>query len=203
MQTPQTELMYHGTCHLFDRFSLDHLGQGEGKSKFGHGIYITSSYTTAALYASKAARARGLHTCYVYTVEVPTLTTANHIFSNRAVDQAVAHRAAQAIGQPIPHEAMTAGKFLRKYLGNLLTGQCGTLRQMTTKADARAEDAASRFLHGIGVTFLAWPQSQTKPDGDTNRAVLDADDIRILRIEQVQTDERNRLLPGTAITITP
>ena len=42
-----TEIFYHGTCYLFDRFSLSCSGSGEGKSKFGHGIYITSSYKTA------------------------------------------------------------------------------------------------------------------------------------------------------------
>ena len=37
-----TEIFYHGTCYLFDRFSLSCSGSGEGKSKFGHGIYTTS-----------------------------------------------------------------------------------------------------------------------------------------------------------------
>ena len=66
-----TEIFYHGTCHLFDKFSLSFLGEGEGKSKFGQGIYITSSYRTAALYAAKAAKANNKNSCYVYTVEVP------------------------------------------------------------------------------------------------------------------------------------
>ena len=54
---PHTEIFYHGSCHLFNKFSLTFLGSGEGKSKFGHGIYITSNYKTAALYAAKAAKA--------------------------------------------------------------------------------------------------------------------------------------------------
>jgi len=37
------EVFYHGTCRLFDTFDPNRLGSGEGKSKFGHGIYITSS----------------------------------------------------------------------------------------------------------------------------------------------------------------
>ena len=60
---------YHGTCRLFNKFSISHLGEGEGKSKFGQGIYITSSYATAALYAAKAGKANGVDTYYVYTVE--------------------------------------------------------------------------------------------------------------------------------------
>ena len=80
----KTEIFYHGTCHLFDKFSLSFLGSGEGKSKFGQGIYITSSYKTAALYASKAAKANGKESYYVYTVEVPKLTDDNHVFSCKA-----------------------------------------------------------------------------------------------------------------------
>ena len=65
------------------------------------------------------------------------------------------------------------------------------------KADAQAEAAVSEFLNKIGIVYLAWPQSQTKPDGDTNRAVLNADDIRIVKVEQVDVDEKNRLIDGS------
>ena len=46
----------------------------------------------------------------------------------------------------------------------------------------------------IGVVYLAWPQSQTKPDGETNRAVLNQNDIRIVKVEQVEVDDKNRLI---------
>jgi hypothetical protein len=68
---------------------------------------------------------------------------------------------------------------------------------MMDKADAQAEAAVSEFLKKIGIVYLAWPQSQTKPDGDTNRAVLNADDIRIVKVEQVEVDEKNRLIEGS------
>jgi hypothetical protein len=68
---------------------------------------------------------------------------------------------------------------------------------MMDKADAQAEAAVSEFLNKIGIVYLAWPQSQTKPDGDTNRAVLNADDIRIVKVEQVEVDEKNRLIEGS------
>ena len=69
-----TEIFYHGTCHLFDKFSLSFLGSGEGKSKFGLDIYVISNYKTAALYASKAAKANGMECCCVYAVEMSVLT---------------------------------------------------------------------------------------------------------------------------------
>ena len=194
---PHTEIFYHGTCRLFDKFSLSFLGEGEGKSKFGHGIYITSSYKTAALYASKAAKSNGKDCCYVYTVEVPMLTEDNHIFSCKAVNDDVISRVEQKIGASIPDEVKRAGKYFRKYLGNLLTGQKGTVKKMMSKADAEAESKASEFLKSVGVVCLAWPHSQANPDGDTNRAVLNEEDIKILKIEQVEVDEKNKLIESS------
>ena len=199
----QTETFYHGTCYLFDKFSLSFLGSGEGKSKFGQGIYITSSYKTAALYASKAAKANGKKCCYVYTVAVPILTENNHIFSCKLVNQEVVVRVEEAIDQTIPEEVKSAGKLFRKYLGNLLTGQSGTVKKMMSKADAVAENAVSQFLNSVGIIYLAWPQSQTKPDGETNRAVLNENDIRIIKIEQVEVDEKNKLIEGSVKLIQP
>lgn len=193
----QSEIFYHGTCYLFDKFSNSFLGKGEGKSKFGHGIYITSSYKTAALYASKAAKANDMETCYVYTVEVPVLTEDNHIFSSRPVASSIVARVEEVIGESIPDEVKSLGKYLRKYIGNLLVGNRATVKKMMDKADSAAEAAVSEFLNKIGVLYLAWPQSQTKPQGDTNRAVLNADDINILKIEQVEVDAKNKLIEGS------
>ena len=196
-----TEIFFHGSCHLFDKFSSAFLGAGEGKSKFGHGLYITSSYKTAALYAAKAAKANGKDSCYVYTVEVPLLTDDNHIFSCKPVNADVVQRVETALGVTVPDEVKSAGKLFRKYLGNLLTGQHSTVKKMMSKADVAAESAVAGFLDRIGVVYLAWPQSQTKPDGDTNRAVLNEDYITIVKIEQVAVDEKNKLIEGSAIEI--
>ena len=196
------EIFYHGTCRLFQEFSLSFLGQGEGKSKFGQGIYVTSSYATAALYAAKAGKANGVTDCYVYTVEIPSITDDNHVFSCKPVHEAIIQRTEQVLGERIPDEVKEAGKFFRKYLGNLLTNQRGTVKKMMGKADAVAENAASKFLDEIGVDFLVWPQSQRKPDGDTNRAVLNERKIKILKIEQVSVDEKNKLIPGSEREVT-
>ena len=195
------EIFYHGTCHLFSQFDVSFLGTGEGKSKFGNGIYITSSYETAALYAAKAARANGKDTLYVYTVEVPDLTDENHVFSCKEVNQAVVQRVEAVLGA-IPQEATASGKYFRKYIGNVLSGKKASLKQMLDKADAQAENAASRFLDEVGIVYLAWPQAQTKPDGDTNRAVLNASNVRVMKIEQVQVNEKNKLINGSQEEIT-
>ena len=191
------EVFYHGTCRLFDSFDPNRLGSGEGKSKFGHGIYITSSYETAALYASKVAKCHGSDCKYVYTLEVPDLTDNNHVFSCKPVNPIVAERLQTALGETIPEEAKSLGKFFRKYIGNVLIGNRKTIKQMTGSASSEAEDAVTKFLNENDVIFLAWPQAQTKPDGDTNRAVLNAECIKILKIEQVQTNDKNKLIKGS------
>lgn len=195
------EVFYHGTCRLFDSFDPNRLGSGEGKSKFGHGIYITSSYETAALYASKVAKCHGSDCKYVYTLEVPDLTDDNHVFSCKPVNPIVAERLQTALGETIPEEAKSLGKFFRKYIGNVLIGNRKTIKQMTGSASSEAEDAVTKFLNENGVIFLAWPQAQTKPDGDTNRAVLNAECIKILKIEQVQTNDKNKLIKGSETLI--
>ena len=195
------EIFYHGTCHLFSQFDMSFLGTGEGKSKFGNGIYITSSYETAALYAAKAAKANGKDTLYVYTVEVPDLTDENHVFSCKEVNQAVVQRVEAVLGA-IPQEATASGKYFRKYIGNVLSGKKASLKQMLDKVDAQAENAASRFLDEVGIVYFAWPQAQTKPDGDTNRAVLNASNVRVMKIEQVQVNEKNKLINGSQKEIT-
>lgn len=179
------EIFYHGSCYLFDNFSLSYLGRGEGKSKFGHGIYITSSFETAVLYASKAAKANGMDCCYVYTVEVPQMTNDNHVFSSKPVNEDIIQRAEEKIGECIPNEAKSAGKYFRKYIGNLLVGNRTTLKKMISKADADAESAVAKFLDSIGVVFLVWPHSQNNPDGATNRAVLNESNIHIVKVEKI------------------
>ena len=199
-----TEVFYHGTYRLFNTFSLDFLGEGEGDNKFGKGIYITSSYRTAALYASKAAKKGGSDKYYVYTVEVPVLSEANHLYSNSAVNKDIVALVEKKIGESIPNEAKEKGKFFRKYVGNLLDHKQNspdkkrkTIKQMTDKASPDVELLASAFFRELGLTFFVWPQAQTKPDGVTNRVVLDTKDIKILKIEQVECDKDNELIKGS------
>ena len=94
------------------------------------------------------------------------------------------------------------GKLFRKYLGNLLTGQRSTVKKMTDKANYEAEDAASTLFDSIDVDYYVWPKAQTKPDGETNRTVFNVNNIRILKIEQVEVNAKNELIPGSGKEVT-
>lgn len=50
---------YHGSAVRFENFDLSHALEGDGKVKFGCGIYLTSRHETAEVYARTAAKNKG------------------------------------------------------------------------------------------------------------------------------------------------
>ena len=182
-------IVFHGTTSLFDHFDLTYLGEGEGKSKFGVGHYASSVYETAALYAGKC---KG-KTKYVYTLEVPDLTDTNHIVSAKPPHKSIVEKAEEQIGQ-IPDEAKSSGKYFRKYIGNLIIGNKGTVKKMIGSLNTEGEIKVSKFLYEIGILYLVWAHSQSKPDnGKINVAILDDSIIAIKKIEEVELDEKGKL----------
>ena len=186
-------IVYHGTTSKFDHFDLAHLGEGEGKSKFGVGHYASTVYATAALYAGKC---KG-RTKYVYTLEVPDLTDSNHIVSAKPPHKSIIEKAEEHIGQ-IPDEAKSSGKAFRKYIGNHLLGNKGTVKKMTGSLSTEGEIKVSKFLYEIGVLYLVWAKSQACPDnGQINVAILDDSIIEIKKIEKVKLDEKGKYIDGS------
>jgi ribA/ribD-fused uncharacterized protein len=185
-------IVFHGTTKKFDHFDITHLGEGEGKSKFGIGHYASSVYETAALYAGKC---KG-RTKYVYTLDVPDLTDFNHIVSAKPPHEIIIEKAEEQFGQ-IPDLAKSSGKSFRKYIGNLIIGNKGTVKKMIGSLSIDGEIEASKFLYKIGVLYLVWAQSQSKPDnGQINVAILDDNIINIKKIEKVKLDEKGRYIEG-------
>ena len=190
-------IVYHGTTSLFNHFDLAHLGEGEGKSKFGVGHYASSVYDTAALYAGKC---KG-ETKYVYTLEVPELTDFNHIVSAKPPHQVIIEKVEEQFGQ-IPDEAKSSGKSFRKYIGNLIIGNKGTVKKMIGSLSIEGEIEVSKFLYKIGVLYLVWAQSQATPDnGKINVAILDDSIITIKKIETVELDEKGKLKKKSSASI--
>ena len=190
-------ILYHGTTKKFDHFDLSHLGEGEGKSKFGVGHYASSVFDTAALYAGKCKS----ETKYVYTLELPELTDFNHIVSAKPPHQVIIEKAEEQIGQ-IPDEAKSSGKSFRKYIGNLIIGNKGTVKKMISSLSIEGEIEVSKFLYEIGVLYLVWAQSQATPDnGKINVAILDDSIITIKKIETVELDEKGKLKKKSSTSI--
>ena len=191
------ETFYHGSPMLFKEFDLAHAFEGDGKNKFGLGTNVTEVYTTAALYAHNKKRPECTD-YYVYTVEIPDLTDDNHLSYTKPVHPSIIQRTEKALGEQIPDEVKVKAKFFRKYVGNKLIGKRGTLNQLKNKADVDAERAASKFFSEIGLEYYVWPQGDWKKSGGpTNRAVLNVDKIRIVRIDKVELDKKFQYVEGS------
>jgi len=192
-------IYYHGSSMLFDTFDLSHALEGDGKVKFGYGVYVAGTYASAAHYAFNKKRPEN-RDYYVYTVEIPDLTADNclPLLKQVPVPASIVARTEEKLGEKLPAEATVEGIPFRKYLANRLTGVEKSLKQMTDKASVEGEKAASAFLLSIGVDLIEWPHSWTSPEGEKNMAVLDDAKVRIVRIEQVELDPKgHHLIPGS------
>ena len=191
-------IAYHGSSVLFERFDLSHALEGAGV-KFGYGAYVTEHFSTAAHYAYNRKHPER-QTFYVYTFEVPDRTETNTLSLLKRVPvlPSIVDRTEARLGVKFPPEAKAEGIPFRKYLGNWLTGERGSVRQMTSTKTLEGEKAASAFLLEIGLDLIMWPVAWANPD-EMDFAVLDPAKMRLLRIEQVDLDPKKRyaFIPGS------
>ena len=193
-------LFYHGSSAApFDRFSLEHALEGDGKVKFGWGVYVTEKYTTAAHYAFNKHRPEN-NDFYVYTVDIPDRTPDNclSLLKGVPVADSIVKRVEARLGEPVPAEAKVEGIPFRKYLANKLTGENKPVRKMIDKATVAGEKAASELLNALGVELIEWPYNWQKPEAEKNMAVLNDTRVRIVRIEKVELDPKgHQLIEGS------
>ncbi len=187
----QEKIFFHGSHVLFDHFDLDGFAlSGDGKVKFGYGVYVTSKFNSAAHYSGANPDAAE-H--FVYTLEVPCRKEDNYISYKQPVHASIISRAEAVLGETVPEKFTLDGKDFRKYLATRLTGN--------KKVDVAGEKAARDFLLGIGVDFIEWPYNWKNPDLGTNRAVLDDRKVRILKVEKVELDDRKKFVEGSNVEV--
>ena len=195
---------YHGSsAEPFDKFSLEHALEGDGKVKFGWGVYVTEKYTTAAHYAFNKHRPENKD-FYVYTVEIPDRTDDNclSLLKGVSVAASIVKRVEDRLGEPVPAEAKVEGIPFRKYLANKLIGQNMPVKKMIDKATVAGEKAASEFMSSIGIDLIEWPYNWQEPEAEKNMAVLDDRNVRIIRIEKVELDPKgHQVIEGSQIII--
>lgn len=177
------QILYHGTNRLFGRFSLDHALEGDGKVKFGWGVYVTDRVDSALKYARKSQARRPGSGCFVYKVEVPALAPGNHVAFGEPVDPAIAARVGKELGAEIPAVALADGKLLRKFVASRLEGA------KKKKPTLAGEKAAAELLDRLGVVCISWPFSWAKDAEGRyrppyNRAVFDAAKVRVVSVDR-------------------
>ncbi len=175
-----TMTLFHGSPFLFDKFDLSGAGEGTG-IKFGFGVYLTEMEASAVHY-SQPRNMEWMPEHYLYTVEVPPLTEDNHIVSARPVSPTIIYKVEQRLGVAVPGKVKTQGKEFRKWVGRTLTG--------SKKACFAEEKATAELLNSLGVLYNVWPQAQSKPDGPKNVAVFDATNVRIVKCEKIEIENK-------------
>lgn len=173
-------VFYHGSPCLFDRFQLTAAGDGTG-IKFGYGVYLTESEASAVHY-SQPRKQEFAQKHYLYTVEIPDLKDGEYLISARPTDESIVSAVESRLGVKVPDAVKAAGKEFRKWIGITLAG--------TKKAGFAEEKMAAEFLESIGVYYNVWPQSQSKPDGLRNIAVFDPDRVTIVKIEEIELEQK-------------
>ena len=192
-------ILYHGSSVLFDTYDLSHALEGDGKVKFGWGVYVTEKYNTAAHYAFNKKRPENKD-FYVYTVQIPDRTDDNclSLLKGVPVTASIVERVEKKLGEPVPAEAKVEGIPFRKWLANRLSGNVGPVKKMIDKATVAGEKAAAEFLRSIGVDLIEWPYNWQKPDAEKNMAVLDDRNVQIVCIEKVELDPKgHQLIEGS------
>ena len=195
-------IVYHGSSVLFDSFDLAHALEGDGKVKFGYGVYVTEKYASAAHYAFNKKRPENTD-YYVYTLEIPDRTEDNclPLMKGVPVPASIVARTEAKLSEPLPPEAKAEGIPFRKYLANRLEGNSKSVKQMTEKATIGGEKAAAAFLLEIGVELIEWPYSWTSPAAEKNLAVLDDAKVRIVRIDKVDLDPKGHHLVDGSVKL--
>lgn len=190
-------IYYHGSSALFNKFDLAHVLTGASKVKFGYGVYLTNSFKSAAHYSGANKEAT---THYVYTVEIPEITNDNHIAFKQAVNPDIIKRAENKLGCTIPERVTLDGKDFRKFLAKHFEKQIdmAPIGEINKSAYLlEGERLASEFLSSIGVDFITWPYNWKNPSLGTNVAVLDENNIKIVKVEQIELDAKQQLIAGS------
>ena len=176
-------VLYHGSDKQFDQFDLDCTLTGNKKVKFGYGIYLSSSFRSAAHYSYR----EDMEHRYVYEVEIPELNDDNSLEFKTKVSQSIIERAKERLNRDIPIKAMADGKCFRLFIASLFKDD-GAIE---------AERNASLFLDSIGVIGIRWPYCWKNPALGFNVAVFNDEYIRIRNLFEVQLDSKRQLIDGS------
>ncbi len=187
----EKEIYYHGSGILFPKFDLAHALEGDGKVKFGYGVYVTSSYPSAAHYSGAND---GWTEHYVYSVEIPAKKEDNFIAFKQPVNPAVIARAEEKLQMALPEKAKADGKEFRKFLAGRFLSKDIKDKKL---AALESEKAASCFLFSIGIDFIEWPDCWKRPALGSNRAVLDDAQVKIVSVDTVELDDKKKLIRGS------
>lgn len=63
-------IFYHGSAYTFDKFDMSKVGSGDGKNKYGFGLYFSDNEDTARYYFRELGIGKQKKTAKIYSVRL-------------------------------------------------------------------------------------------------------------------------------------
>ncbi|MES2671626.1 MAG: hypothetical protein V4673_14580 [Pseudomonadota bacterium] len=118
---------WHGSPHVFDRFSMDHLSTGEGVQAYGHGLYFAERKATAKYYRE----------AFASPLNAPDHLAFDLLKDAKGDRQAAAMVADAMMADPLVYQpdVVTKAKALIESGAEIQKGELGALYRVRIKAD--------------------------------------------------------------------
>jgi GGDEF domain-containing protein len=193
---------YHGSPHKFDRFTLEHMGTGEGMQAFGWGLYFAGEKEVAEYYRKALAPGFGETKGQLYRVNIPEdaeLLSFEKTIAEQSPE--IQKKLAPIMAEVERYHAEVIAEYqgTREYeeaLKEKITGfsaysalendarQNGPFTAEARKTAKSPAEAASRTLLGLGIPGLRYldQASRGAGEGTHNYVIWDENAIRDLQM---------------------
>jgi hypothetical protein len=127
---------YHGSPHSFDKFSLNHIGSGEGAQAYGHGLYFAENPAVAKNYQQGLAKTAA-------TIDGKSVV---EMFMDGSLAKTLAEKTGLSRGDSIEAANLMADSVRTgRELGELLEEKIGKAQQFGPDEVARVTEMGKRL----------------------------------------------------------
>lgn len=190
------QVAFHGSPYRFERFTLENIGDGQGKQSFGWGLYFAGNKQVAEWYREDLSKKKSQDSGQLYEVHVPddhTVLDWDRPLSeqpeavNKALDGVRNHLAETGYGTKDLErfeDKFNADfyEWTGRELYTALTHVADSLPGVSEPGmDAGGQRAASEYLKSIGIPGLRYldGNSRSKGSGHHNYVIFDDAQIAI------------------------
>jgi len=150
---------WHGSPHVFDKFSMDKLGTGEGAQAYGHGLYFTDKEDVADFYRNKLSQRS-----YEVTVNGRALDVQIDDFDARALRSAKNWKTLEANLARIAEDLEDSGDVRRAQ----------QLRKINRYQDVSVDDGGAKYkvdLKPAEDEYLLWDKPLSEQSDKVRKAL--------------------------------
>ena len=171
---------WHGSPHKFDKFSLDKIGTGEGKTQQGVGGYLSETESIGQKYADRLADMHGKESGYLYKTDIPNEAVSRFANYDKPLNenpQSVQDAIRKLMTDDVAHN-------LRGYYGweDINSAPVAAIMGALDVTNGNARAITSEALKNQGIPGIRYLDggSRSAGQGSSNFVVFDPEMIRIL-----------------------